>query len=196
VNRILNGIASDLKKETEIRSERGPGLLQYWESMKLRRREAALSTINVEKIAGYRERLRDQALNTTVCILISQTFTYLSPMTGSYRNTTDRRFQPDSEAVDGTCPSKTLVFSRIIGVQDIELSLAAVSSSQKVAFKPRPPLVNGFVGRADILEAMRHTHFEDLSSRRNMPKVTVLTGLGGSGKTQIALKFASEFEER
>jgi Holliday junction resolvasome RuvABC ATP-dependent DNA helicase subunit len=74
--------------------------------------------------------------------------------------------------------------------------LAAVSSSEKVMFKPRPPLVDGFLGRADIVEAMRHTHFEDLSSRRNMPKITVLTGLGGSGKTQIALKFASEFEER
>jgi hypothetical protein len=170
--------------------------VQYWESMNLRGREAALSTINAEKIAGYREQLRDQALNTTVCILIYQTFTYLSRITGSYRNTIDRRFQPNSEAIDGTCPSKTLVFSQIIVGWDIELFIAAVSLSQKVLFKPRPPLVDGFVGRGDILEAMRHTHFGDLSSRRNMPKITVLTGLGGSGKTQIALKFASEFEER
>jgi adenylylsulfate kinase-like enzyme len=65
-----------------------------------------------------------------------------------------------------------------------------------VAFKPRPPLVEGFVGRADILEAMRHTHFGDASSLCTQPKVSVLTGLGGSGKTQIALKFASEFEKR
>jgi adenylylsulfate kinase-like enzyme len=65
-----------------------------------------------------------------------------------------------------------------------------------VVFKPRPPLVEGFVGRADILDAMRYTHFEDASSLRTQPKLSVLTGLGGSGKTQIALKFASEFEER
>jgi adenylylsulfate kinase-like enzyme len=43
---------------------------------------------------------------------------------------------------------------------------------------------------------MRHTHFEGASTRLTQPKMTVLTGLGGSGKTQIALKFASEFEER
>jgi adenylylsulfate kinase-like enzyme len=65
-----------------------------------------------------------------------------------------------------------------------------------VVLKPRPPLVEGFVGRADILEAMRHAHFEGTSFRRTRPKVSVLTGLGGSGKTQIALKFSSEFEER
>jgi hypothetical protein len=110
MNRILNWIASDIKKETEIKSERGSGLVQYWESMKLRGREAALSSINAEKIAGYRERLRDQALNTTVRICISRTFTYLSRITGSYRNTADRRYQPNSEAIDGTCPRKTLVF--------------------------------------------------------------------------------------
>jgi adenylylsulfate kinase-like enzyme len=43
---------------------------------------------------------------------------------------------------------------------------------------------------------MRQIHFGDAPSRRAQPKVSVLTGLGGSGKTQIALKFASEFEER
>jgi Holliday junction resolvasome RuvABC ATP-dependent DNA helicase subunit len=66
---------------------------------------------------------------------------------------------------------------------------------QKTAFKPRPPLVKGFVGRKDILDKMSYTHFED-TSHCETQKVTVLTGLGGSGKTQIALKFAAEFERR
>jgi hypothetical protein len=65
-------------------------MVQYWEMIKFRGREAALSTINAEKIAGYREQLRDQGLHTTVCIPISRTLTYLSPITGSDRNTVDR----------------------------------------------------------------------------------------------------------
>jgi hypothetical protein len=65
---------------------------------------------------------------------------------------------------------------------------------QQTTFKPRPPLVKGFVGRKDILDKMRHTHFED--TYYHAQRVTVLTGLGGSGKTQIALKFAADFEKR
>jgi hypothetical protein len=68
-------------------------------------------------------------------------------------------------------------------------------NSRKAPFKPRPPLVEGFVGRADILDAMRRTHFEDTSCLTT-PRMTILTGLGGSGKSQIALRFAAEFEER
>ncbi|PVF90824.1 hypothetical protein CPB86DRAFT_821051 [Serendipita vermifera] len=68
--------------------------------------------------------------------------------------------------------------------------------SSKVALKPRPPLVDGFVGRDDVLSVMRQTHCEEAISRRNSLRTTVLTGLGGSGKPRIALKFASEFEER
>ncbi|PVF99235.1 TPR-like protein [Serendipita vermifera] len=69
-------------------------------------------------------------------------------------------------------------------------------SSRTVIFKPRPPLVKGFVGRNDILEAIGRTHFETTSAHQTTPRVTVLTGLGGCGKTQIALKFASQFEEK
>ncbi|PVF94733.1 hypothetical protein CPB86DRAFT_817791 [Serendipita vermifera] len=67
--------------------------------------------------------------------------------------------------------------------------------SSKVSLKPRPPLVDGSVRRDDVLSAMRQAHFEGTLSRRNSPGMTVLTGLGGSGKTKIALTFASEFEE-
>lgn len=64
-----------------------------------------------------------------------------------------------------------------------------------VAFKPRQRLVEEFAGREDILTSMRSTHFEDSNQQRSRP-ITVLTGMGGLGKTQIALKFACEFEEK
>jgi signal recognition particle GTPase len=66
----------------------------------------------------------------------------------------------------------------------------------EVALKPRPPLVSNFIGREDILSAMRHTHLTQRSTTSNNPAITVLHGLGGSGKTQTALKFALEFEEK
>ncbi|PVF92053.1 TPR-like protein [Serendipita vermifera] len=159
--RILNEIASDMKKETENDSEKCSTLESYWEKMKSLGREAALSGINAQKISGYRERLRDQALSTTEVIGMQ--------MIGDVNHI--------RKVLDEQVYSKPL-------------------PSRKVNFKPRPPLVNGFVGRDDILEAMRRTHFESTVLRQNTPKITVLTGLGGSGKTQIALKFASEFEEK
>ena len=67
------------------------------------------------------------------------------------------------------------------------------STSSRIGLKPRPLLVEEFVGREEILNAMRNTHFRNSSLQRT-PIITVLTGLGGSGKTQIALRFASEFE--
>ena len=57
-------------------------------------------------------------------------------------------------------------------------------------------MVPNFVGREEILEAMRQTHLEERPSGSDMPAITVLTGLGGSGKTQIALRFALDFEAR
>ncbi|PVF99242.1 TPR-like protein [Serendipita vermifera] len=147
-----------MKKETETESDKRSGLEGYWERMKLRGRETALSEINAKKIAGYKERLRDQALSTTEVVGIQ--------IIGKLENI-EKRWEEEKP-----------------------------SSSRKAIFNPRPPLVGGFVGRNDILEAMRTTHFETTSTRHNAPRVTVLTGLGGSGKTQIALKFASEFEEK
>ena len=65
-----------------------------------------------------------------------------------------------------------------------------------IALKPRPSLVKNFVGREDILEAMRRNHFAERSTKSQDPAITVLSGLGGAGKTQTALKFALEFEDK
>ena len=66
----------------------------------------------------------------------------------------------------------------------------------EIALKPRPSLVQDFVGRRDILDAMHRTHITSRSADLTTPAITVLSGLGGSGKTQTALKFALEFETR
>jgi hypothetical protein len=66
----------------------------------------------------------------------------------------------------------------------------------EIALKPRPSLVQNFVGRQDILDAMHRTHITSRSADLTTPAITVLSGLGGSGKTQTALKFALEFETR
>jgi signal recognition particle GTPase len=66
----------------------------------------------------------------------------------------------------------------------------------EVALKPRPSLVPNFIGRRDVLDAMHRTHITDRSAHLTTPAITVLSGLGGSGKTQTALKFALEFETR
>jgi signal recognition particle GTPase len=66
----------------------------------------------------------------------------------------------------------------------------------EIALKPRPSLVDNFVGREDVLEAMYHTHLTRRSTASKKPAITVLSGLGGAGKTQTALKFALEFEEK
>jgi signal recognition particle GTPase len=66
----------------------------------------------------------------------------------------------------------------------------------EVALKPRPSVVKNFVGRTDILEAMRRTHLTERSMKSQDPAITILSGLGGAGKTQTALKFALEFEEK
>ena len=65
----------------------------------------------------------------------------------------------------------------------------------EIALKPRPSLVQNFIGREDILRSMHCTHITNRIPNLGTPAITVLSGLGGSGKTQTALKFALEFEE-
>ena len=66
----------------------------------------------------------------------------------------------------------------------------------EIALKPRPSLVKNFVGRADVLEAMHRAHLTNRPTNSNKSVISVLYGLGGAGKTQTALKFALEFEEK
>ncbi|PVF94410.1 hypothetical protein CPB86DRAFT_818000, partial [Serendipita vermifera] len=65
-----------------------------------------------------------------------------------------------------------------------------------IGLKPRPSVVPYFVGRQDVLLALRSAHLHDSPSQSDIPTISVLTGLGGSGKTQISLKFALEYEEK
>ena len=66
----------------------------------------------------------------------------------------------------------------------------------EIALKPRPSLVQNFIGRRNILDAMHWTHITSRSAHLTTPAITVLSCLGGSGKTQTALKFALEFETK
>jgi hypothetical protein len=190
--RILDKIASDMKRETEDRSESSEGLEQYWGRMKRVGREAAMSRINAEKIVSYKEQLRDQTLNVTVrfifCILV-HTKTMDQEAVGIQNAINLNRIET---LLVGQSPPKCEWTQSPMH----RMLILSAGSPNKVALKPRPPLVEGFVGRDDILSAMHHTHFDNTSSRRHAPTVTILTGLGGSGKTQISLKFASDFEER
>ncbi|KAG8859847.1 hypothetical protein FRC20_011775 [Serendipita sp. 405] len=79
------------------------------------------------------------------------------------------------------------------------ISLKDINSVAKVemSFKPRPSLTRNFVGRDDILDKLYEMHFSgERSSQGVSTLMSILTGLGGSGKTQIALKFALEYESR
>ncbi|KAG8834322.1 hypothetical protein FRC17_009161 [Serendipita sp. 399] len=69
-------------------------------------------------------------------------------------------------------------------------------SGARPASKPRPSLVSNFIGRDDILSGLYTAHLDSWSDDRSQePVISILSGLGGSGKTQIALKLASEFEK-
>jgi tetraacyldisaccharide-1-P 4'-kinase len=64
----------------------------------------------------------------------------------------------------------------------------------EITYKQRPAVVPFFVGRQDILDHLHGNHIHEANSEVEYPIISVLIGLGGSGKTQIALQFAKQFE--
>ncbi|PVF92431.1 TPR-like protein [Serendipita vermifera] len=66
--------------------------------------------------------------------------------------------------------------------------------SIEVKYRERPGVVPFFVGRHDILEHLHKDHIHNPNAEKDQPIISVLTGLGGSGKTQTALQFAKQFE--
>jgi hypothetical protein len=66
-----------------------------------------------------------------------------------------------------------------------------------VKHKPRPSVVPYFVGRQDILQKLCTYHLGGPLEPpiTTSPRISILTGLGGSGKTQISLRLAAEYEK-
>ena len=59
-----------------------------------------------------------------------------------------------------------------------------------------PPPVAAFVGRSKILRQMEATFFPGEYPISEQQRIFVLCGLGGVGKTQIALKFINENKKK
>ena len=60
-------------------------------------------------------------------------------------------------------------------------------------FEPTPT----FTGREGVLDQLSKYFDQPMpSAKRRQQNVVVLWGLGGTGKTQIALKFVSDYHER
>ncbi|PVF91532.1 hypothetical protein CPB86DRAFT_878463 [Serendipita vermifera] len=64
----------------------------------------------------------------------------------------------------------------------------------EIKYRQRPAVVPFFIGQQDILDRLHETHVRGPNSKGEYPTISVLVGLGGSGKTQIALQFAKQFE--
>ncbi|KAG8818906.1 hypothetical protein FRC18_012275 [Serendipita sp. 400] len=177
--RVLDSIAVDIKKETERQSEVSQGLGMYWSRVQSTGRETLLANINKEKIASYQERLR-----TVTFDVIEKTVIHQAIATNQRLYDIKTTFTEQISTVAG----------------DVKAIRAETSSSKAPAaiLKPRPRKARDFVGRKDILDAICTVHFdtENSLSQDDCPIITVLTGMGGSGKTQIAVSFASLFEKR
>ncbi|KAG8834847.1 hypothetical protein FRC17_006779, partial [Serendipita sp. 399] len=175
---ILDSIATDIKRETQKKSEASQGLKIYWSRIQSAGREAVLASINAEKIMSYQDQLRNITFD-----VIEKTVIGNALATSYALDKTSQALQNTSQALQGI---------------QATLKESSKPNVMKAILKPRPRVVETFVGRGDILASMCEAHFGNDASgtRRDGPIVTVLAAMGGSGKTQIAVKFASMFEER
>ncbi|KAG8809817.1 hypothetical protein FRC17_003232 [Serendipita sp. 399] len=169
--RILNNITTDIKNQTQKKSEASQGLELYWSKIRLTGSEAMMANITVEKIASYQEQLQSISFDVMEKTMIDHALA------------TTQAFHETTQALHGIQATLTEKPGR---------------KAKAVVLKPRPRVVEGFVGREDILASMCETHFDGEAppGHRDGSIVTVLTAMGGSGKTQIAVKFASIFEDR
>ncbi|KAG8830719.1 hypothetical protein FRC17_004373, partial [Serendipita sp. 399] len=169
--RILNNIATGIKNETQKKSEASQGLELYWSKIQATGRKAVSANIAAEKIVFYQEQLRNISFDVMEKTMIDHALA------------TTQAFHETTQALHGIQATLTEKPGR---------------KAKAVVLKPRPRVVEDFVGREDILASMCNIHFtsEDSPARRDESIVTVLTAMGGSGKTQIAVKFASIFEDR
>ncbi|KAG8782587.1 hypothetical protein FRC20_011914 [Serendipita sp. 405] len=186
---VLDSIALDIKKETQRKSESSQGLEMYWSRMQSAGREMLLANINAEKITSYQERLRTITFDVIEKTVIHQAITTTQKLDDIKIALTEQRT---------TVAVLTEQTSTV--ASDVKTILAESSGSKapKAILKPRPRKARDFVGRKDILDSMCKTHFDNDNSslHDDGPIVSVLTGMGGSGKTQIAVNFASLFEKR
>lgn len=65
-----------------------------------------------------------------------------------------------------------------------------------VMLKPRPSITPHFLGRDSLVGKLSSQHFLPRHHLETGPNISVLSGMGGAGKTQVALKFAAEYEKR
>jgi Cdc6-like AAA superfamily ATPase len=66
----------------------------------------------------------------------------------------------------------------------------------ETTFPPPPALSNYFVGRSDLVENILAYHESPLPSTSSGHWTTVLYGIGGIGKTQLATKIWQELHHR
>jgi hypothetical protein len=75
-------------------------------------------------------------------------------------------------------------------------TVGQLSVKQGVRRNTCPPPTSRFIGRADILMQLEGYFFPQPSTAEVKQRIYVLYGLGGTGKTQIALTFINKFYQR
>lgn len=99
-------------------------------------------------------------------------------------------------ALDAQCTSIHLVEARKL-TQTVTVSIASTTKSRNKYFELPFHVSAYFTGGDDVLCELRAKclPLEDILAQKQQRRF-ILYGLGGSGKTQMALKFASHHQER